>query len=149
MQCNIKWLHKIDIPAGKEIRYIANLEKRITSDLKLLKDKEIIDKATYKNIKPVGSKPGVVYGLGKVHKVTKNGLPLFRPILSAISSPTYKLAKFLLPFLVLLTQNEYIVTNSFLFAKEICKQDPNLYMASLDVDFRQSIDAESCCKYSA
>ena len=28
----------LDIPAGKEINYITNLEKRITSDLKLLKD---------------------------------------------------------------------------------------------------------------
>ena len=33
-----------------------------------------------------------------------------------------------------LTQNEYTVTDSFHFAEEICKQDPNLYMASLDVD---------------
>ena len=29
----------LDIPAGKEINYITNLEKRITSDLKLLKGK--------------------------------------------------------------------------------------------------------------
>ena len=58
----------LEIPAGKEINYITNFEKKITSDLKLLKDEEIIDKATYKNIKPVGSKPGVLYGLGKVHK---------------------------------------------------------------------------------
>ena len=28
----------LDIPAGNEINYITNLEKRITSDLKLLKD---------------------------------------------------------------------------------------------------------------
>ena len=48
----------LDIPASKEINHTTNLEKRITSDLKLLKDKEIIDKATYKNIKPVGSRPG-------------------------------------------------------------------------------------------
>ena len=48
--------------------------------------------------------------------------------------PTYKLAKYLLPFLTPLTQNEYTVTDSFHFAEEICKQDPNLYMASLDVD---------------
>ena len=48
-----------------------------------------------------------------------------------------------------LTQNEYTVTDPFHFAQEICKQDPNLCMASLDVDFRQSINAESCCKYSA
>ena len=44
----------LDIPAGKEINYITNLEKRISSNLKLLKDKKTIDKATYKNIKPVG-----------------------------------------------------------------------------------------------
>ena len=35
---------KFDIPAGKEINHIVmNLEKRITSELKLLKEKEIID----------------------------------------------------------------------------------------------------------
>ena len=68
----------LDIPAGKEINYKTILEKRITSDLKLLNDKEIIDNATYKNIKSVGSRPGVLYGLGKVHKEAKNGLPLFR-----------------------------------------------------------------------
>ena len=111
----------LEIPAGKEINYITNLEKKITSDLKLLKDEEIIDKATYKNIKPVGSRPGVLYGLGKVHKEINNGLPPFRPILSAIGTPTYKLAKFLLPFLTPLTQNEYTVTDSFHFAEEICK----------------------------
>ena len=33
-----------------------------------------------------------------------------------------------------LTQNEYTVTDSFHFAEEIDKQDPNLYMASLEVD---------------
>ena len=74
----------LDIPAGKEINYITNLEKRITSDLKRLKDKEIIDKATHKNIKPVGSGPGNLYGSGNVHKETNNGFSPFRPILSAI-----------------------------------------------------------------
>ena len=69
-----------------------------------------------------------------MHKEAKNGLPPFRPILSDIGTPTYKLAKYLLPFLTPLTQNEYTVTDSFHFAEEICKQDPNLYMASLDVD---------------
>ena len=40
---------KLDIPAGKEINHIVNLEKRITSELKLLKEKKIIDKSTYKS----------------------------------------------------------------------------------------------------
>ena len=37
---------KLDTPAGKEINHKVNLEKRITSELKLLKDKEIIEKST-------------------------------------------------------------------------------------------------------
>ena len=69
-----------------------------------------------------------------MHKETKNGLTHFRLILSATDTPTYKPAKFLLPFLTPLFQNEYTVTDSFHFAEEICKQDLNLYMASLDVD---------------
>ena len=59
-----------DMPAGKEINYITNLWKRITSYLKQLKNEEIIDKITYKNIKPCGSRTGVLYKLGKVHKET-------------------------------------------------------------------------------
>ena len=69
-----------------------------------------------------------------MHKKTKNGLPPFPPILSAIGTPTNKLAKFLLPILTSLTENEYTATDSFHFADKICKQDPNLYMDSLDVD---------------
>ena len=69
-----------------------------------------------------------------MHKEVKNGLLPFRPILSAIGTPTYKLAKFLLSFVTPLTQNEYTITDTFNFAEEICKQDPNLYMTSLDVD---------------
>ena len=56
-----------------------------------------------------------------------------------LDTPTYKLAKFLLKFLTdtfnSSTANEYIVIDSFHFAEEICQQDSNLQMASLDVDF--------------
>ena len=95
---------KLDIPAGK-INHTVNLEKRISSELKLLKDKEIIDKSAYKNIKPVGSRPGILFGLGKIHKETCNGIPPFNPILSAIGTPTYKLANILLKFLTPSTAN--------------------------------------------
>ena len=117
------------------VNHIVNLGKRITSELKLLKDKEIIDKSTYKSIKPIGSRPGILYGLGKIHKKTSNGMPPFRPILSAICTPTYKLAKFLLKYLTSSTANEFTVIASFHFAKEISQQDSNLHMARLDVDF--------------
>ena len=33
---------KLNIPAGKEINNIVNLEKRIISELKLLKDKDVL-----------------------------------------------------------------------------------------------------------
>ena len=125
---------KLDIPAGKEINHIVNLEKRITSELKLLKDKEIIHKSNYKNIKPVGSRPDILYGLGKIHKETRNGMPPFRPILSAIGTPTYNLTQFLLKFLTPSTANEFTVIDSFHFAEEISQQDSNLHMTSLDVD---------------
>ena len=36
------------------MNYIKNIEKRITSDLKLLNHDEVFDKATYENIKPAG-----------------------------------------------------------------------------------------------
>ena len=60
--------------------------------------------------------------------------PPFRPILSALQTPTYKLAKFSVPILNPLTKNEYTVKDSFQFAEEICEQDPTLSTGSLDVD---------------
>ena len=69
-----------------------------------------------------------------MHKPLKNGLLPFRPILSAISTPTYKLAK-LVPVLSDITQNEFTVEDSFTFVDESLTQDSDdLYMASLDVD---------------
>ena len=99
---------KVDIPAGKEINHIVNLEKRVTSELKLLKDKDITDK-----LLTIDSRPGILYGSGKIHKEIRNGLSLFRPILSAIDTSTYKLAKFLLKFLTPSTANEYSIIDSF------------------------------------
>ena len=54
--------------------------------------------------------------------------------MSAIGTPTYKIAKFLVPILSSLTTNEYTIKDSFSFAKEIVQQDSSFYMGSLDVD---------------
>ena len=67
-------------------------------------------------------------------KETKNELPPFHLMLPAIDLPAYKLAKFLLSFLLPLTQNKYTIISSFHFAEEIWKQDHNSHMSSLDVD---------------
>ena len=69
-----------------------------------------------------------------MHKPLINGLPQFRPIPSAIGTPTYKLAKFVVPVLSEITQNELTVKDSFTFANEILSQNSDLYMASLDVE---------------
>ena len=47
-----------------------------------------------------------MYGSCKVHKASVGDCPPFRPILSALNTPNYKLAKFLVPTLKPLATNE-------------------------------------------
>ena len=70
-----------------------------------------------------------MYGSAKVHKIVTDGLPSFRSILSAIGTPTYKLAKFLVAILKPLTSNEYTIKDSFTFAEELQNFDSKLVMA--------------------
>ena len=88
----------------------------------------------YKNIKAVGSRPEILYGLCKVHKAITDICPPFRPILSATGTASYKLAKCLLPKLSSSTFNEFTVKDSFAFAEEIVHQGNKLFMGSHDVD---------------
>ena len=69
-----------------------------------------------------------------MQKPLVNGLSPFRPIISAIGTPTYKLPKFLVPVLSDITQNEFTVKGSFTFVDEILAQNSDLHIASLDVD---------------
>nr|XP_027207445.1 uncharacterized protein LOC113800843 [Penaeus vannamei] len=66
-----------------------------------------------------GSKPGRLYGLPKIYKI---GQPL-RPIISAIGTFNYNVAKFLVQIITLLTTNEYTIEN-FSFIKEISDLKP-------------------------
>ena len=70
--------------------------------------------------------------LSKVHKQQIYGCPLFRALLSALQTPTYNLAKFLVPILNSLTKNEYRVKDSLQFAEQVCEQDSRLSMSGLD-----------------
>ena len=96
----------------------------------------MITETVFNQLKPSGSQPGVLYGLCKVHKgVSADGSPPpFRPILSAINTPSYKIAKFLTPLLSKLTKNEFVSKDSFEFARVIRNQNPDLFMASFDID---------------
>ena len=56
--------------------------------------KERVTHLPKNNVYLSGSKPGVLYGLAKIHKALEDGILSFRPILSVIGKPTYKLARF-------------------------------------------------------
>ena len=106
----------------------------IRATLKTIHDSNYLSKEDYDQLWPVGSRPGILYGLCKVHKKVVGKSPPFRQILSAIGTCTYNIAKFFVPILKPYTSNEYTLKDSFSFAEEIQKQDPSLHMASFDVE---------------
>ena len=99
--------------------FVVNQEKCIDTIFKNLVDSNSMSKELGKSIKPVGTRPGTMYAFCKVHKQEVDGCPPFRPILSALQTPRYNIAKFLVPILDTLTKNEYTVKDSFHFAEEI------------------------------
>ena len=125
---------QLNITPDKYLNYIINVEKKFKQLFKDLLDNDKISKDEYDKICPKGSRPGILYGNPKIHKPVVDNLPKFRPILSAINTPGYNLAKFLIPILEPLTHNEFTIKDSFSFAKEITTYDSSLYMAVLDVE---------------
>ena len=108
-------------------------EKNLRSCLLNLKKEDVIDEHTYERLAPTGSKPGILYGLPKVHKTN----PPFRPILSAIATCSYNLSKFLLSLLSPLLTSRYLLSDTFSFLDELrnCDLDTdNVVMASFDVN---------------
>ena len=91
------------------------VEKKIRESLKELHQLNIIDKKTYDKLCLVGSHFGVLYGLAKAHKQLINNCPPFRPILSAIGTPTYNIFMFLVPILKPLTTNDNTLKDTFEF----------------------------------
>ena len=89
---------------------------------------------TRRHLKTLGTRPGIMYHYCKVHKKCVNGCLSFRPILSALQTPTYKLAKYLVPILEALTTNKYTLKDSFNFATEIVEQYSSYFMDTLDID---------------
>ena len=125
---------KIQIDDSKVLNHLIHMENKIVELLKRLKEKQEISDKVYKELYPTGSKPGILYGLCKIHKSIVDGVPPFRPILSAIGTPTYKLAKFFVPLLEPLTYNQYTIKDSFSFCEELKHFNTNLIMASFDIE---------------
>ena len=118
---------------NKEVRYLCSMQNNIKLRFEGLLDGGYLSKEEYKFILPVGSNPGILYGLCKVHKETDGEIPPFRPILSAIGTCSYNLSKYFVPILKEYTNNQYTINDSFSLAEDIKKQDASLFMASFDV----------------
>ena len=61
---------------------------------KNLVDSNSMSKEMCKFLKPVETRPGIMYGNCKVRKQQVDGYLPFCPILSALQNPTYNVAKF-------------------------------------------------------
>ena len=105
--------------------------------------KNAINEAQKRSMKSCGARPGFLFGQPKVHKP---GLPM-RPILSTCGSFNYNMSKYLVSVLSELCSNEFSVSDSFDFAREISSlENHNYYMASFDIKslFTNIPVAETC-----
>ena len=121
-------LRNFEFGDNKQLNFLINSEKKLKDIIKPLYQKDCLTKKEYDSIYPRGSRPGTLYSSAKVHKPIIDNCPSFPPILSAIGTPTYNLAKFLVPILSLLTVNEFTVH------AEVVNFDANCIMASLDIE---------------
>ena len=125
---------KVKVKDGKEYNFMVKETKEVDSLLNELLVKHSISMEQREKLSPDGPNPARLYGLPKIHKQLVDGLPKYRPIISQIGSSTYKIAKFLLPFIEPHTKNEYTVRDTFHFVSMLDEKDHHLFMASLDVD---------------
>ena len=88
--------------------FIKNEDKINRLLMKLKKNDEISDDE-YSQMHVSKTKPGILYGLPKIHKCD---VPL-RPILPAIGTAGYNLAKFFVPLLSAFTTNHFSIEDSF------------------------------------
>ena len=135
----------IQIDESKVLNHLIHMENKIVELLKKLKEKQEISDKVYKELYPTVSRPGILYGLCKIHKSIVDGVRPFCIILSAIGIPTYKLANIFctiirttnaqpmhharVSFLIKLQASE-----SFSFCEELKHFNTNLIMASFDVE---------------
>ena len=72
--------------------------------------------------------------MAKVYKPVINRCLSLQPIISATNTPSYKLAKFLIPLLTPLTSNDFTIKDSFSFAKDVSSFDCAHYMNNFDIE---------------
>ena len=101
------------------MNFSINHERRINDYLGSLEKSGCLTADQYMKIKVIETRPGPFYGLCKVHKTITDVFLPFRLILSAIGTPSNKLAKVLVPRISSVTFNEFAVKDSFLLLKKL------------------------------
>ena len=106
-------------------------ESTVRRFLRKLNKSKVISNELFSKLAPTGSRPGILYGLPKVHKPN---IPL-RPIVSSINSHSFNIAKFLVPLLRPISVSQYSINDAFSFLQELFEQkfNNNVVMASFDV----------------
>ena len=94
-----KFEKKNNLKNDEILNFPVNKEKPVENICKKLVASNSISEETRRSLRLFGTRPGIVYGLCKVHIDILNNCPPFGPILSASNTPTYKFAKFLVPVL--------------------------------------------------
>ena len=92
-----------------------------------------------RDLKPLGTRPAITYRSCKVDKKCADCYLTIRPILSALQTPTYKFAKFLVSILEPLTTNKYTIKDLLNFAIEIVEQASSNIVDSLDTPLEETI----------
>ena len=125
-------------------KHIMKLERRNNRLIDNMVSDGIVTSLVGSNLKTRGSRPGIMYGLPKIHK---KGAPM-RPILSMSGSFNYNLSRYLVPLLSPLGVNEYCVRDSFSFVKEISEfENKDYVMASFDVkSLFSNVPVKETCK---
>ena len=114
------------------LKHTLLLEDRLNRFLKTFLNKGHISESEYKTLYATGSRPGILYGLPKIHK---QGVPV-RPVLSAIKTPYYNLSKFIVPLIEKYSKNEYTLNNSMHLIDELKEIELNdrMVMVSFDIE---------------
>ena len=129
--CDGTKFQKLGMKLDDSYKILRKMDTTMRTTIKKLWGEGKISSKDCDSLCPSGSRPGIMYGLSKVHKPNA---PL-RPITSAIGTPSYSTAKWLVEKLRPITSNKYTVKDSFSFAKELVEGDwDDCFMASLDVE---------------
>jgi hypothetical protein len=95
---------KFELLNDDAIKLTLKRESQFKTLLRKLKADNCINERTYKELYPIGTRIGILYGLPKTHK---SSIPL-RPILSSIDHYSYKIAKFFIPFLTPISTSPFV-----------------------------------------